>query len=146
MSELTDDQIDDMKDAFSMFKKKSNSDTINIKDLRAVMLSIGLNPKDEEIAQMEKEKEGEIDFPEFCALIREYQKQAINSKDELKEAFRVFDQQGKGYLTKEELETVMRNYKDGLSDKQFDLVMEKAQFDTEGHLSLDNFLKLIFNE
>lgn len=146
MSELTDDQIDDMKDAFSMFKKKSNSDTINIKDLRAVMLSIGLNPKDEEIAQMEKEKEGEIDFPEFCALIREYQKQAINSKDELKEAFRVFDQQGKGYLTKAELETVMRNYKDGLSDEQFDLVMKKAQFDTEGHLSLDNFLKLIFNE
>lgn len=58
----------------------------------------------------------------------------------------MFDQQGKGYLTKAELETVMRNYKDGLSDEQFDLVMKKAQFDTEGHLSLDNFLKLIFNE
>ena len=51
--ELTDEQIDEMKDAFYMCRKKNNADTIDIRDLRTVMMSIGLNPKEEELMHIE---------------------------------------------------------------------------------------------
>ena len=58
--ELTDEQIDEMKDAFYMCRKKNNVDTIDIRDLRTVMMSIGLNPKEEELMQIEAEVSADI--------------------------------------------------------------------------------------
>ena len=67
-------------------------------------------------------------------------------QEDLKEAFRVFDREGKGYLTRQELESVMKNYDEGLTEKQMLTMMQRAKFDHKDRLNMENFLKLIFNE
>ena len=46
---------------------------------------------------------GSIDFPEFLTLIAKIQKEALDDKDEIREAFTVFDKDGTGFLSKEKV-------------------------------------------
>ena len=52
------------------------------------------------IFQFDTDGTGSIDFPEFLSLISKIQKEALEDKDELREAFTVFDKEGTGFLSK----------------------------------------------
>lgn len=48
---------------------------------------------------------GEIDFDEFLSMMAKKMKET-DSEDEIREAFKVFDKDGDGYLTQKELKQV----------------------------------------
>ena len=59
--------------------------------------------------QFDSDGSGSIDFPEFLSLIAKIQKDALNDREEVKEAITVFDQDQKGFLTKSQVENVVKN-------------------------------------
>ena len=69
---LTDEQIDEFRDAFNLFDLDGGGD-IDSKELGTVMRSLGQNPSDEElremIAEVDDDGSGSIEFEEFCALM-----------------------------------------------------------------------------
>ena len=71
---------------------------------------VGQNPDPEELEEMVDEVDadgsGSINFPEFIELMLKRQ-QGGQTKEEIKQAFRVFDKDGNGYVSSSELKFVM---------------------------------------
>ena len=66
------------------------------------MRSLGQNPTEAELQDMVNEidadGDGTIDFPEFLTMMARKMKDT-DSEEEIKEAFRVFDKDGNGFIS-----------------------------------------------
>ena len=69
---MTDEQIAEFKEAFSLFDKNGDG-KITTTELSTVMRSLGLNPTQAELQSMINEVDvdgnGTVDFPEFLSLM-----------------------------------------------------------------------------
>lgn len=72
MSELTKEQVDTLKVAFSLFDKNGDG-CISLDELKQAFAELGQHPSDDEIAQMIAESDsdgnGSIDFSEFLKMM-----------------------------------------------------------------------------
>merc|ERR1711924_17234 len=88
--QLTEEQIAEFKEAFSLFDKDGDG-TITTKELGTVMRSLGQNPTEAELQGMINEVDvdgsGTIDFPEFLNLMAKKMKDT-DSEEEIKELSR----------------------------------------------------------
>merc|ERR1712232_62961 len=60
-----------------------------------------------------------------------------------KQAFRVFDRDGDGYIDKKDLRHLMRNLGETLTNKEVDEMFKVADNDGDGKLSFDDFLNMM---
>ncbi|CAD7922308.1 unnamed protein product [Amoebophrya sp. A25] len=143
--EFTSDQIEEFKEAFALFDK-DNSGTITADELGVIMKSLGKNPTDDEldamIAEVDEDGSGEIEFPEFLALMSK-KLQAADSIEEMREAFLVFDRDKSGSVTAAELKHVMNNLGEIVTDDEVEEMIREADEDGDGELSFDDFLQFI---
>ena len=106
--QLTEEQIAEFKEAFSLFDKDGDG-AISTKELGTVMRSLGQNPSEAElqdmIAEVDADGNGSIGFPEFLTMMARKSKDT-DTEEELKEAFRVFDKDGNGFISAAELRHV----------------------------------------
>ena len=73
-------------------------------------------------------------------------KQTIPSVDEVLEAFSVFDQNGNGYIALSELQHLMKNLGEGLSDDELAAMSAQAEPDDEGQINIRHIVtKLLAN-
>ena len=118
--QLTEEQIAEFKEAFSLFDKDGDG-TITTKELGTVMRSLGQNPTEAELQDMINEVDadgnGTIDFPEFLSLMARKMKDT-DTEEELIEAFKVFDRDGNGFISAAELRHVMTNLGEKLTDEE----------------------------
>jgi calmodulin len=102
---LTDEQIGEFKEAFSLFDKDGDG-SITTQELGTVMRSLGQNPTEAELKDMihevDADGDGTIDFAEFLDLMARKMKDA-DSDEELKEAFKVFDKDQNGFISAAEV-------------------------------------------
>uniref|UniRef100_A0AAY4B1B2 EF-hand domain-containing protein n=1 Tax=Denticeps clupeoides TaxID=299321 RepID=A0AAY4B1B2_9TELE len=85
--QLTEEQIAEFKEAFSLFDKDGDG-TITTKELGTVMRSLGQNPTEAELQDMINEVDadgnGTIDFPEFLTMMARKMKDT-DSEEEIRE-------------------------------------------------------------
>ena len=83
-NQLTDDQISEFKEAFSLFDKDDDG-CITTKELGTVMRSLGQNPTEAELQDMINEVDadgnGTIDFPKFLNLMAKEMKDTDSEED-----------------------------------------------------------------
>ncbi|ELW47266.1 Calmodulin [Tupaia chinensis] len=58
-----------------------------------------------------------------------------DSEEEIREAFRVFDKDGNGYISAAELRHVMTNLGEKLTDEEVDEMIREADIDGDGQLT-----------
>ena len=108
---MTDAQIDEFKEAFSLFDKDGDG-SITTEELGSVMRSIGQIPTEQKLQEMINEVDadgnGTIDFSEFLSMMARKMKD-IESEDEIKEAFRMFDKDGNGFISAAEVRQALTN-------------------------------------
>ena len=106
--QLTEEQIAEFKEAFSLFDKDGDG-TIDAKELGTVMRSLGQNPTEAELNDMINEVDddgnGNIEFNEFLKMMAAKMKDT-DSEEEIKEAFKVFDKDGNGFISAAELRSI----------------------------------------
>lgn len=111
-----------MKEAFALFDKDGDG-TIDSEELGVVMKSLGQHPTEQEledlIAEHDVDGNGIIDFSEFLTLMAQIKKD-LDAEEELVEAFRVFDRQGDGIITKDELMETFKILGEKLSEEEID--------------------------
>merc|ERR1719337_561975 len=69
------------------------------------------------INEVDADGSGTIDFPEFLNLMAKKMKDT-DSEEEIKEAFKVFDKDGNGFISAAELRHVMTNLGEKLTDEE----------------------------
>ncbi|XP_037050204.1 calmodulin-A-like [Bradysia coprophila] len=143
--ELTDEQIADFKEAFSLFDKNGNG-SISTKELGTVMRSLGQNPTDAELQDMINEVDadgnGTIEFPEFVTMMA-HKMRDMDSEEEIREAFKVFDRDGKGFITAVELRHVMTSLGEKLTDEEVDEMIRSVDVDGDGQINYEEFVTMM---
>ncbi|XP_069122988.1 calmodulin-like isoform X2 [Argopecten irradians] len=162
---LTDEQvaefsIPEFKEAFTLFDKDGDG-TITTSELGTVMRSLGQNPTESELQDMINEVDadelafygpiqtnccglgnGTIDFEEFLHMMARKMKET-DSEEDLREAFRVFDKDGNGYISAAELRHVMTNLGEKLTDEEVDEMIKEADLDGDGMVNYEEFKTMV---
>jgi Ca2+-binding EF-hand superfamily protein len=86
-------------------------------------------------------KIGEIEFNEFCRVMGEtfFKKY---SEDELRVAFRQFDQDDSGYIQANELENIMQKMGRHYNKSQINAMVKSLDTSGDGKISFEEFVQL----
>ncbi|KAL0213946.1 hypothetical protein P9112_006130 [Eukaryota sp. TZLM1-RC] len=130
-----------LREAFNLFDKDSNG-VIDFEELRCVMSSLGYKPSEAELQTMmdsvDLDKNGVIDFSEFTALMTSSQPQD-SEEDELRAAFNTFDKNSDGFISRDELQTMMEALGISLSESELSEMFETADTNSDGVISFEEF-------
>ena len=142
---LTEEQIADCKEAFSLFDKNDDG-SITCDELRTVMTSLGENPTtsdlEEMIQEVDSDGNGKIEFSEFLTMMtRKMGTRSFN--DEALEAFKVLDKDGSGSISESELRQIMNNIGEDVTDEEIKEMMNEADLDGDGQVSFKEFAAMI---
>jgi calmodulin len=111
------------------------------------MRSLAQNPTESElqdiINQFDADNNGTIDFVEFLTMMEKKLKQAETEDDEIREAFRVFDKNGDGYISAAELLHVMTNLGEKLTQDEIDEMIREADLDNDGQIDWNEFVRMM---
>mmetsp|Transcript_9810 Transcript_9810/g.20818 ORF Transcript_9810/g.20818 Transcript_9810/m.20818 type:complete len:153 (-) Transcript_9810:278-736(-) len=143
---LTKEQIEEARGAFKMFDKDGSGD-ISVDELGTVMRNLGQFPSDTELRSMMDETDtdgnGVIDFDEFLAMVQRQMVAQASEPDIGLEAFRVFDKNGDGYISADELRQIMASLGETLTDEEVEMMIDEADVDGDGQISYKEFSKLL---
>ncbi len=85
------------------------------------------------INEVDADGNGTIDFPEFLTMMARKMKDT-DTEEEIREAFRVFDKDGNGFISAAELRHVMTNLGEKLTDEEVDEMIREADIDGDGQV------------
>ena len=69
-----------------------------------------------------------------------------DTEEELKEAFKLFDMDGNGYITSHELRNIMANLGEELTPEQIEEMVKEADLDGDGQIDYNEFTKMMSND
>ena len=117
---LNEDEIEEIKEAFDLFDT-DGSGTIDPKELRAAMQSLGFEAKNQTIFQMisdlDKNKSGSIDFEEFLDMMTARMSDK-DSREDIAKVFRLFDDDTSGSISLRNLRRVAKELGETMTDEE----------------------------
>merc|ERR1712106_663946 len=120
---------------------------LNTEELGKVMRTHGFNPSEEDLKDMirnvDKNANGAIDFNEFIEMMI---KQGTNADEDAAHAFKVFDRDGDGLITAEELRLTMNNLGEPLTESEVKAMIAEADTDGDGKINFEEFKNLMANK
>lgn len=141
---MTEEEVTKLWEAFQVFDT-DGSGAISAEELGQVMRSLGQSPSETELRDMIKEVDvdlsGSVDFEEFKTLILSQQG---DRKSRLKLAFSVFDEDGSGRITANEMHSVMSQF--GVTDQELKEMIDEVDSDGGGSIDFEEFIKLVPDE
>ncbi|GAA0162388.1 calmodulin-related [Lithospermum erythrorhizon] len=135
---------------FQMFDRNGDG-TITKKELHDSLKNIGINISDVELTQMVEKidvnKDGCVDIEEFRELYKSIMDNN-NERDEeedMREAFKVFDQNGDGFITVEELKKVLASLglKQGRTVEDCTKMILRVDADGDGMVNYNEFKQMM---
>uniref|UniRef100_A0A3Q2PQT3 Centrin 4 n=1 Tax=Fundulus heteroclitus TaxID=8078 RepID=A0A3Q2PQT3_FUNHE len=123
-TELTEEQRQEIKEAFDLFDTDGNG-TIDVKELKVAMRALGFEPKKEEIKKMVadfvKDGSGTIDFEDFLSMMAQKMNEK-DTKEEIMKAFRLFDDDCTGRISFKNLKRVAKELGETLTDEELQVL------------------------
>ena len=80
---------------------------------------------------------GSIEFSEFLAMVSVKMSAGVDTEEELRTAFRVFDKDDSGSISVAELRYVMTNLGEELSDAEVQEMVREADVDGDGEIDYE---------
>merc|ERR1719410_2333520 len=145
--------VKDVQDAFKQFDQDGNG-SIDKRELTMALQSSGGNFTEQDIdtifAAADSDNNGEIDYEEFIGLmcpsasdIVEKFRSKYTTMNDVKAAFKRFDRNGDGALSKEELTAAMKSSGESYSEVEINAIFSLGDVDGDGEITLEEFISLM---
>jgi calmodulin len=151
MDELPPEQIAILRKAFESFdsgKTGSISTETVAEILRLMGQPFNKQILEEMIEEVDEDKSGRLEFEEFIILaakfIVEEDEEALQK--ELKEAFRLYDKEGNGFIPTSCLKEILKELDDQLSNADLDGMISEIDSDGSGTVDFDEFMEMMTGE
>ncbi|PNF20521.1 Troponin C, isoform 2 [Cryptotermes secundus] len=146
--DLPPEQIEVLKKAFDAFdREKSGSISTNMVEeiLRLMGQPFNRNTLEELIDEVDADKSGRLEFEEFITLAAKFiiEEDAEAMEKELREAFRLYDKEGNGYIPTSCLREILRELDDQLTSDELDMMIEEIDSDGSGTVDFDEFMEMM---
>merc|ERR1712130_115430 len=148
VEELPAAKLQEFAEIFSFFDRDGGG-SIGTDELEQVMRTFGWSPTEEELKDLgnvidqQQDGNGDISFNEFVWLMtREFKDSDIEG--DIREAFRVFDKEGNGFISTQDLMEVMQTIGEILSVEEAQEMIEEADMDGDGNVNYEEFVAMIF--
>jgi len=135
--------VDNFKEAFACFDVAGHG-VVTTADLGRVMRAIGLEPSDDELANMITEVDGSgkgsVDFKEFMDMMS---KGGNSTAGEIKETFSLFNKSGSGSINAGELKEIFTALGEKISDDEIGQMIKIADASGSGAVSFKDLEELM---
>ena len=134
VEDLTPDQIAQFRETFNGFDQDGDG-KITQDEFIHIMRSWGQNPTEEEGQQMfdavDKDRNGYIEFDEYlCLMCSKLQK--VDTEDDYVNAFKEFDEDNDGKITKDELKLILTNLGEKIQEVEINDLIALADPNNDG--------------
>lgn len=148
MGDISDDLKTEFREAFGLFDK-SNKGFITSEDLGNLMKKLGQNPSETELKDMideiDADGNGTIDFEEFLQLIQRKMRNETETRKELLDAFKIFEESG-GIMKSAKLKKTIRDLTDKLTDAEIDEMVAEVDPDNTGNINLEDLVNIMLGK
>ena len=142
---LAEEQVDELKDAFSLFDKDGDG-SIDCDELRTVMTSLGHNLTTAELQEMidevDSDGNGKIEFSEFITMMTQKIK-TCGYYNEVLQVFKILDEDGSGSISEVELREVMTSIGEDVTDEEIREMIHEADTDGSGQVNFKQFASIV---
>jgi len=97
------------------------------------------------IAEVDEDGSGQIEFAEFVILASKFivEEDEETLQKELKEAFRLYDKEGNGYIPTSCLKEILRELDDQLTNEELDGIINEIDEDGSGTVDFNEFMEMM---
>ncbi|XP_029048829.2 troponin C at 25D [Osmia lignaria lignaria] len=140
-----------MRKAFQMFDT-TKSGLIDTLKISTILNTMGQLFDDADlnaiIAENDPEGTGKVNFDQFCRIAGRFleEEDAEAMQEELKEAFRLYDREGNGYITTATLKEILAALDDKLTSADLDGIIAEIDTDGSGTVDFDEFMEMMTGE
>jgi len=148
MDSLEPDQIEALKKAFDSFDTE-NQGFITADTVATILRMMGVKISEknlaEVIAETDEDGSGQLEFEEFVDLAAKFliEEDEEALKAELREAFRIYDKEGQGFITTDVLREILIEIDNKLTPEDLDGIIEEVDEDGSGTLDFDEFMEMM---
>lgn len=139
---LAEKQLNELKEAFAIYDT-NNDGVISTQELGTVLRQLGHNPTEAEvlaiIKSMGKDKNSTITLDEFKALMVD-KMTIVDNEQDVRDAFRVFDVNGSGLISADELRHAATNLSEKLTEAEANEMLRSSNVDENGLINYDEFI------
>lgn len=139
------EQIDALKNGFDGCDKE-NTGIITGTAMQMIFKMIGISVQKAALEEAVAERDltmddAKIDFITFCHISSSFMTEEDEDglREELKEAFRIYDRDGQGFITTDVLKEILREIDSELTEDDLDQIIEEVDEDGSGTLDFDEF-------
>jgi len=147
-------EVDDIKVLFNCFQlfDVKKQDYLLADDIDEVMRAMGFRPTAEELAvlidEIDEDGSGAIEFGEFAQLCANFlveDPDPETMRAELKQAFRLFDKAGTGFITMIQFRDILAEVDPNLSSVDLDGIIAEIDEDGSGTMDFDEFCEMMMS-
>ncbi|CAH1116206.1 unnamed protein product [Phaedon cochleariae] len=98
------------------------------------------------ITKNDPDRTGQVNFDGFCDIANHFLEEDQDddqTQQELKEAFRLYDREGNGYITTGTLKEILAALDDNLTSRDLDGIIAEIDTDGSGTVDFDEFMEMM---
>lgn len=147
-AKLDGDQLAELREIFGSFDR-NNDGSLTPLELGSLLRALGIIPSSDQIEALmqkaDRNSNGLVEFSEFVALVEPdlVPKSSPYTEEQLRQLFRIFDRDGKGFITAADLAHSMAKLGHALTAKELTGMIKEADTDGDGRISFQEFSQAI---
>jgi len=141
---LSESQIVDLKTAFSLLDKNQDG-RVSLPEMKEMLTNLGIGMDDCVLETLIRQanEDGLVSEEEFLSWMAHQTPTEDDLMEDLLAAFRVFDKDGNGYITRDELKTAMDLIGEAVTESQLDDMLKATDIDNDGRINYEEFVKIL---
>ncbi|XP_027230448.1 troponin C [Penaeus vannamei] len=148
MNDIDEKTMHALRKAFASVDK-TRSGFVDIKDIEGIFNNMGtafdIDDLNATIKRVDIDNDGKINFDKFVIIASNFLQDDDDETitNELREAFRLYDKEGNGYITTLTLREILKELDNKLSDADLDVIIDEIDEDGKGKVDFEGFRELM---